>query len=278
MPGAMTRSPASTRRDRVRESPESLRFRDVAAGAEPEGAEHEVSFRVIGQHQNGVRPVRVVEIGQHLETVGVGELQVEDQQVGSSCTTGMDRGGSRLHVREHRDACFPTGDVDDASHDRMSCRHHRMDHVHAGEATAQADREVSVRPARHAVPTASTLECTPSLLRTFFTWVCTVAGLIPSSSASSEVVAPSASAPRISRSRSVNVARSDVLAATGPCLPQTIDERRKLRDGQDELSSDGASERRNQVRGLSFGRKHAAGSRRERELDRAVRRRVASRR
>ena len=53
--------------------------------------------------------------------------------------------------------------------------------VHAGEATAQAEREVSVRPARHAVPTASTLECTPSLPRTFLTWVCTVAGLMPSS-------------------------------------------------------------------------------------------------
>ena len=41
------------------------------------------------------------------------------------------------------------------------------------------------RPCCHAIRTASTFVCTPSLARMFFTWLCTVSGLMPNSSASS---------------------------------------------------------------------------------------------
>ena len=58
------------------------------------------------------------------------------------------------------------------------------------QASSQAERASSTRPPRHATPTASTFECTPSLRRMFLTWVFTVAGLIPSSRAIPVVVAP----------------------------------------------------------------------------------------
>ena len=50
---------------------------------------------------------------------------------------------------------------------------------------AHAVRVNEPSPCCHAIRTASTLVCTPSLARMFFTWLCTVSGLMPSSSASS---------------------------------------------------------------------------------------------
>ena len=68
--------------------------------------------------------------------------------------------------------------------------------------------EVAASPCRHAMRTASTFECTPSLARMLFTWLCTVSGLMPNASATSAVDAPAASVCRISRSRLVSLPRA----------------------------------------------------------------------